>query len=176
MPSVEIIPLPFRDRRRRRTPWRWLRDMALAFERRHAGRRHETSAPQSSGHEAGAGGMAVFRTDAAQHGSAVLPFPISGEAVLVRLAHVLRDRIGSAGSDGDRLLLTISRGPRCRLTIDDSAYVEFWHDKPSFHVAIEAAPDTTVSLTTDDFDIVVGCIAHYLVEKLAVQAILEVAS
>ncbi|WP_407178612.1 hypothetical protein [Bradyrhizobium sp. STM 3562] len=96
--------------------------------------------------------------------------------MLVRLAHTLRSRLGDADLDGDPLLLTIARGAQARLTIDQAAYVEFCREWPGFHVAIEAAPSTTVSLRTADFDIVVGFVLHYLGEKLGTSARLEAAS
>ena len=178
MRTAEIMQLPPHGRARRRTLWSWLRDVALAFDRRSAGQRREYGAPEAPlGLDFGEPDIAASQPHAVERGgTAVLPFPIRGEAVLARLAHVLRGRIGETGPDGDPLLLTISRGSQCRLTIDGAAYVEFCHDRSGFHVEVEATPDTTVSLRTTDFDIVVGFVMHYVGEKLGGPAMLEAAS
>ncbi|WP_245286396.1 hypothetical protein [Bradyrhizobium sp. ARR65] len=169
MPTAEIMQLPLHSRAPRRTLWSRLREIVLAFGTTCVGRRNEYAASAAFGHSA--------QSDTPERcGTAVLPFPIRGEAVLVRLAHTLRSRFGDADQDGDPLLLTIARGAQCRLTIDQAAYVEFCREWPGFHVAIEAAPSTTVSLKTADFDIVVGFVLHYLGEKLGTPAMLEAAS
>ena len=97
----------------------------------------------------------------------VLPFPIRGEALLVRLAELLRNRFERGEYSGTRPLFLITRTPRSRLIIDRAAYVEINDEYgPIFVVAVEAAPDTTVSIETADLDVVVGFIMHYLADKL----------
>jgi hypothetical protein len=110
----------------------------------------------------------------------LLQFPLRGEALLVKLADLLRKRIGnSAASRGpgrDPLLLTMSRCSGARLSIDRTAYVEFIANRSSYHVAIAAAPDTTVTLDTTDFDTLVKFVLQYVTERVSDPATLEVAS
>jgi hypothetical protein len=108
--------------------------------------------------------------------SVVLRFPIHGEALLVRLADLLRSRFADRGPERDPLLLIISRGLRSRLSIDRMAYVEFHKDRAEFRVAIEASPQTKVILETADFDAVVDFVGQYISARLAAPRALEVAS
>ena len=116
---------------------------------------------------------------AAQHGM-LLQFPLHGEALLVKLAELLRRRMAkpaaSRAPECDPLLLTVSRCPRSRLSIDRCTYVEFDADRCAYHVAIEAAPDTTVTLDTTDFDAVVNFLVQYIAERPSAAATLDVAS
>jgi len=110
----------------------------------------------------------------------VLQFPLRGEALLVRLADLLRRRIASRVvsrvPERDPLLLTMSRCPGSRLSIDRCAYVEFNADQSAFLVVIEAAPDTRITLDTTDFDATVNFVVQYIAERLSTAATLEVAS
>jgi hypothetical protein len=110
----------------------------------------------------------------------LLQFPLRGEALLVRLADLLRKRIAnsvaSRGPERDPLLLTMSRCSGARLSIDRTAYVEFIANRSSYHVAIEAAPDTTVTLDTTDFDTLVKFVVQYVTERLSEPTTPEVAS
>jgi hypothetical protein len=109
------------------------------------------------------------------HG-ALLQFPIHGEALLVRLADVLRSRVVDRSCERDPLLLKMSRCPGSRLSIDRAAYVEFHTERSAYHVAIEAAPDTKVTLETTDFDTLVRFVMQYLTERRSEATTLEVAS
>jgi len=53
----------------------------------------------------------------------LLPFPIRGEALLVKLADLLRERVATHRFERDPLLLKISRCPGSRLSLDRFAYV-----------------------------------------------------
>jgi hypothetical protein len=106
----------------------------------------------------------------------LLCFPIHGEALLVKLADLLRKRIADRGPRPEPLLLMMSRCPGSRLSIDRTAYVEFDADRCAYHVAIEAAPDTKVTLETTDFDTVVKFVVQYVTERFSGPAALEVAS
>jgi hypothetical protein len=108
----------------------------------------------------------------------VLPFPLQGEALLVTLAHVLRERFGGEGPDCDPSLFTISRGASCRLMIGRAAYVEFHKDKSKvpFRVAVEAEPDTIVSVQTSDFNTVIRIVVHYVRHELRGSTKFEAAS
>jgi hypothetical protein len=117
----------------------------------------------------------IARHDHAQSG-VLLQFPVRGEALLVRLADLLRSRIADRGLDQDSLLLLISRCPGSRLSIDRSAYVEFLADRCVYCVAIEAQPDTKITLETTDFDTVVKFVVQYIAERLSEKVFLEVAS
>jgi hypothetical protein len=96
--------------------------------------------------------------------AAVLHFPIRGEALLARLAELLRDRLPSGAERGDPFLLTLSRGQRPRLSIDRAAYVEFHAEHASFHLIVDAGPDSRVTLETTDFDTLVKFVVQYLAD------------
>jgi hypothetical protein len=117
----------------------------------------------------------VERDDAAPS-AVILPFPVRGEALLVKLADQLRSRFADGELERDLLLLTMSRCPESRLSIDHDAYVEFHADESVYHVAIETVPDTRIMLDTTDFDTVVNFVAHYLAGRLPASAGLEALS
>jgi hypothetical protein len=122
----------------------------------------------------------VQPSDAAQLDHAttatLLPFPIHGEALLVKLAELLRNRVTQLAASGSPFNLTISRAARSRLLIDDSSYVEFHPRCSAYHVVVEAAPATTVTIVTTDFDTLVQFVVQYVEGRLAEHAALEVAS
>jgi hypothetical protein len=106
----------------------------------------------------------------------LLQFPVRGEALLVRLAELLRSRVADRKLECDPLILRISRCPEYRLSIDRSAYVEFLGDRCVYCVAIEAQPDTRVTVETTDFDTVVNFVVQYVAARLSEKVLLEVAS
>jgi hypothetical protein len=106
----------------------------------------------------------------------VLQFPIRGEALLVKLAELLRGRLGERKTQHDPLLLSVSRAPGSRLSIDQSAYVEFYSNCSTYHVVVEAEPNTTVTLDTTDFDTLVQFVVQYVNGRLSEPATLEAAS
>jgi hypothetical protein len=108
--------------------------------------------------------------------AAILYFPLRGEALLARLADRLRDKLASDASGRDPFLLTLSRGQRPCLSIDRSAYVEFHAERASFHIVIDAAPDSRVTLETTDFDTVLKFGVRYLAEGCRDHEPCEVAS
>ena len=118
----------------------------------------------------------VVRQDHAAESGILLQFPVRGEALLVRLADLLRSRIADRRLERDPLLLRISRCPGSRLSIDRSAYVEFLADRCMYCVAIEAQPDTRVTVETTDFDTVVNFVVQYVAERLSEKVFLEAAS
>jgi hypothetical protein len=109
-------------------------------------------------------------------GAIVLPFPIHGEALLVRLAELLRDRVGNRCSVREPFLFAISRQPWSRLTIDRMSYVEFAVGRAEFRLAIEVAPNTSITITTFDFDALVEFAVQYVSARLADARALEMAS
>jgi hypothetical protein len=107
----------------------------------------------------------------------LLPFPIHGEALLVRLAEQLRNNVANRVPEHDPLLLGVSRRRPCScLTIDRSAYVDFDASSASYRVVIATAPDTTITAETTDFDIVVKFVAQYVGNRLSDGVIAETAS
>jgi hypothetical protein len=172
--------------------WSWLRGASWPIHRAtddHRGFSSGVIAQQSSvrtatGHEPDA----VLPAAVSQVGGlerpaqsgVILPFPLHGEALLVKLADTLRSRMAinptSRGTERDPLLLTMSRCPGSRLSIDARANVEFDAGLSVYRMTIEAAPDTTVTLNTSDFDTLVNFIVQYIAERLAAPATLEVAS
>jgi hypothetical protein len=116
------------------------------------------------------------RRDLAGQRAILLPFPLRGEALLVQLAGQLRARMADHRLDRDPLILLVTRCPGSRLSIDRAAYVEFLDDRGTYCVAIEAEPDTKVTLETTDFDTVVRFVVQYVAERMSEPAALEVAS
>jgi hypothetical protein len=108
--------------------------------------------------------------DRADDGCVVLRFPLRGEALLARLAEVLRMRVTDGGPERDPLLLTLSRFPGARLAIDRIANVEFQADRSAYCVTIEAAADTKVTLDTTDFATTVNFIAQYVAGRTSAPA------
>jgi hypothetical protein len=106
----------------------------------------------------------------------VLPFPLRGEALLVRLAELLRRRVEELVPRSERLTLTLSHHPALRLSIDESAFVEFDTRSGEFNLVIEAPSGTRMIIQTTDFDAVVKFVLQYVVEKLSDDAVLEAAS
>ncbi|WP_245311119.1 hypothetical protein [Bradyrhizobium valentinum] len=120
--------------------------------------------------------LPLTRHDHAAQSGVLLQFPVRGEALLVRLADLLRSRIADRGLERDPLFLLISRCPGSRLSIDRTAYVEFLADRCVYCVAIEAQPDTRVTVETTDFDTVVKLVVQYVAERLSEKVFLEAAS
>jgi hypothetical protein len=172
-----------------RTLWSWLRNASRPIDRESNERRVPSAGPKTqlpSGPTPGNAKseprvvlQAVANGQVTQSGI-LLQFPLRGEALLVKLADLLRKRIAnsvaSRGPERDPLLLTMSHCSGARLSIDRTAYVEFIANRSSYHVAIEAAPDTTVTLDTTDFDTLVKFVLQYVTERLSEPANLEVAS
>ncbi|WP_244499725.1 hypothetical protein [Tardiphaga robiniae] len=111
-----------------------------------------------------------------QESGTVLQFPLRGEALLVRLAELLRRRVAELVPQFDRLLLTLSRHPLLRLSIDESAYIEFDTQSTEFDLVIEAPSGTRMIIQTTDFDAVVKFVLQYVVEKLSDETVLEAAA
>ena len=108
-------------------------------------------------------------------GATVLLFPIHGEALLVRLAEVLRRRVDDMKLGCDPLLLQIARSSRTRLSIDPTAYVEFMPECAEFRAVLEAQHGIRVILETADFDALVDFVVPYVGLRLA-ECDLEAAS
>jgi hypothetical protein len=165
MYNVVIMPRSSRSRAGRWRLWSWLRDLAHAIEASMGATTDAVVSSHSVETEAGEAAVALHGNDAGARGAAVLPFPIRGEALLMKLTRVLEDRFAPEGPQRDPLLLAISPGTRTRLMIDRKAYVEFDQQEQLFHVTVEAIPETRVSLQTADFDIVVSVVLHYIGER-----------
>jgi hypothetical protein len=151
----------------RRTLWSWLRDTVLTVDR------DAVPPPPCAARPLEAGAPSHGETD---EGAAILSFPIRGEALLVKLASSLRERLDVRGTGTSPLVLAITRGRHARLTIDDAAHVEFHSARGTYHAVIEAAGDTTVTLDTTDFDTLVRFVMQYMADRLADTATLEAAS
>lgn len=106
----------------------------------------------------------------------VLHFPIRGEALLVKLADLLRKHVANCAPERDPLLLVMSRCPGSRLSIDRIAYIDFLADRCTYHVVIEAAPDARITLDTTDFDTVVNFVVQYITGRNAEPVALEAVS
>jgi hypothetical protein len=145
------------------TLWAWLRRAASRMPTRSASR-HD--APLSSAAE----------VSVTEPSGVVLPFPLRGEALLVQLAELLRRRVEELVPNSERLTLTLSHHPLLRLSIDESAYIEFDTARAEFNLVIEAPSGTRMIIQTADFDAVVKFVLQYIVEKMSDDAVLEAAS
>jgi hypothetical protein len=101
--------------------------------------------------------------DATDESGVLLPFPIRGEALLVKLADLLRERIGLDDDVAAPFLLTMSRCPRPRLSIDTTAYVEYHVERATYCLSIDALPDSRLTLETTDFDTLVRFVVDYII-------------
>jgi hypothetical protein len=97
--------------------------------------------------------------------TAVLRFPIRGEALLVNLANTLRDRVVGGGQAADPFLMTMSRQSRPRLSLDRDAYVEFHAEDETFRLRIDAVPASRLTLETTEFTTLVKFVLQYLDER-----------
>ncbi len=119
--------------------------------------------------------LKVVRNDTVP-GAVLLPFPIRGEALLVKLAELLRARIATVALSPNVFLLTMSRAPRSCLAIDHASYIAFDAERAAFHVVLEARPDTTITLDTTNFDTLVQFVVEYVNGRISEFRTLEVAS
>ncbi|WP_024578846.1 MULTISPECIES: hypothetical protein [Bradyrhizobium] len=154
-------PFPLTERRTLRS---WLSDVMRSFDPGGDAADLEPVAPASL--PAGSGVGLPSSELGEQTRGEVLPFPVHGEALLVKLADVLRRHVARRQPADDVLLLTISRSPWVRLSIDAAAYVDYLSEIGTFQAAIEAGPDTKVILKTTDFDALASFVTQYVNEKL----------
>lgn len=112
---------------------------------------------------------------AALEQATILPFPVRGEALLVKLAEVLRRRVSELGRT-EGLLPTLSHGPDLLLWIGDDAHVEFDARRSEYDLTIAAPGGTRMIIQTADFDVLVTYVLQYVVERLSDENRLEVAS
>jgi hypothetical protein len=163
--------------------WSWLRGASWLIHRDASGVTAQPSSVRTTPEREPAAvspGAEIIGLVPAAQGGVILQFPLHGEALLVKLADTLRSRIAVSpvrrGTERDPLLLTMSRCPGSRLSIDARANVEFDAGLSLYCMTIEAAPDTTVTLNTTDFDTLVNFVVQYIAERFSTPATLEVAS
>ncbi len=118
----------------------------------------------------------VLVSEGRARSAVLLPFPIHGEALLVKLAEQLRRNCATRTLNHDPLLLTVSPRPRSRLTIDRDAYVEFDASCATYRAVVEADTETRITVETTDFDTTVQFVAQYVASRLADAVIMEAAS
>ncbi|WP_426425301.1 hypothetical protein [Bradyrhizobium genosp. A] len=111
---------------------------------------------------------------ASAEGGVILPFPICGEAVLLKLAEVLRKVFSGRDLAGDPPLLILERSPEPRLWIDRTAHVEFHPGRREYRAIIETSPDTRIIVETFDFDALIDFVLQYVIARLVGHAALEV--
>lgn len=171
---TQTSPLPFRQRR---TLWSWLSSVMRWIDRHGDVVDGGTEpAPIRIGESTTPRAIPV-QPDLSQQQrrGEILPFPVHGEALLVKLAEVLRRRVAGRQPDHNPLWLTISRTPRVRLSIDGSAYVDYLSELSLYQAAIEAGPETKVILNTTDFDALANFVMQYVDERLVEPAPTEAA-
>lgn len=159
----------------RRTLWSRLRDAVSSFDHGGGGRGAMSVRPVPAESAAVADVEVAQRDLDGQMNGAILRFPIHSEALLVKLADVVRSRIADGGPERNHLLLLLSRGPISRLWIDGVAYVEFRSDRSTYHFAVEADVETTVTLETTDFDTLVRFVMEYVAGRSSEPTVQEAA-
>lgn len=161
-----------------RTMWSWLRGTLALSGRtvRDAQARPAAASVRSLAVRPSTAGAQDSTRTATRGTAEVLHFPIHGEALLVRLADLLRMRVVNRGLERDPLLLLISRCPAPRLSIDRMAHIDFLADRSTYHFVIEAAPDAKVTLDTTDFDTVVKFVVQYVTDRISGSVGLEATS
>lgn len=156
-------PFPLTERRTLRS---WLSDVMRSFDPGCDAADQEPGVPAPPSLPVGSGAGSCSPERGEQTRGEVLPFPLHGEALLVKLAEVLRRHVERRQPADDVLRLTISRSPWLRLSIDAAAYVDYLSEIGTFQAAIEAGPDTKVILKTTDFDALASFVTQYVNEKL----------
>jgi hypothetical protein len=147
-----------------RTLWSWLRRATPAAE----------LTPSMDGCEVVDDQRAAI--EAAPAGGIILPFPVRGDALLVKLAEVLRRRIAVPGTSGDGRLPVLSHEPELRLWIDDDAHVVFDARRSEFDLTIETPGGARMIIQTADFDVLVTYVVQYVADRLSGDHAVEVAS
>jgi hypothetical protein len=131
-----------------------------------------SAAASAASHKEGLTGA----TNHSQATAMVLPFPIRGEAVLVKLAAHLKGVVEKQQLRRSPFLFAITHTPHARLLIDEMAYAEFDVARGEYRVQVLVTGDTRVTAETSDFDVMVDFIAQYMRERLVETSALEVAS
>jgi hypothetical protein len=112
----------------------------------------------------------------AEQGAVLLPFPVHGEALMVRLAELLRERVADRNPVQEPFLLTMSPRRASRLAIDHRSSVEFVGSRSEFRFEVDVSPTTNIVIRTHDFDALVEFIVEYVSARLAEPPSLEAAS
>ncbi len=93
----------------------------------------------------------------------VVPFPLNGRGVLLKLARELGDAAEAGVADvDDPVLLTLARGDNQRLLIDSTAYMEIGQEPLPYRVVLGDAFTTRITLETADVTEARGFISQYL--------------
>lgn len=96
-------------------------------------------------------------------GAAVLPFPMTGRGLLLRLAQDLGHLVGKDDAEaGDPVLLALAPGSQQRLTIDSTAYVDVREGILPYRVVLGDEFATRITLETTDVAEVHSFISQYL--------------
>jgi hypothetical protein len=96
----------------------------------------------------------------------VLAFPIRGDALLVKLAEILKARISEKPEQSHRFRLSLVRAPRLRLVIDEAAHIEFDVVRSAFTMVVDVEYGTELTLDTAEFDTLVRFVVQYVRDKL----------
>jgi hypothetical protein len=106
----------------------------------------------------------------------LLPFPIRGEALLVKLAAHLKSVVERDRLHQSPFLFAMTHVPHARLLIDEMAHAEFDVARGEYRIQVLVSPDTRVTAETSDFDVMVDFIAQYMRERQVETSALGVAS
>ncbi|WP_245334959.1 hypothetical protein [Bradyrhizobium mercantei] len=170
---TQPAPFPLTERRTLRS---WLSGMMRSFDPGcDAADRERAVSVQPGSILAGFGSGLSEPEPREQARGEVVAFPVHGEALLVKLADVLRRHVAGRQPAENPLRLTISRCPGTRLAIDAAAHVDYLSESETFQAAIEAGPDTWVILKTTDFDALTSFVTQYVNDRLTNRASMEAA-
>jgi hypothetical protein len=100
-------------------------------------------------------------------GGQLVAFPVRSDALLVKLADLLRSRIAARSPRHDLFLLALSREPWSRLRIDQASYVEVEPGRAVYRLNVELAPVTSLIIETTEFDQIVRFVIEYVNDRLA---------
>jgi hypothetical protein len=107
-----------------------------------------------------------FQTTIGRTSAVVLPFPLYGEALLVKLADQLRAKIAGSAMAAS-FDLRVMRQPNSCLAIDGAASVEFRTESSLYLLTIEFVDDTRIKVESSDFDTIVKFVAQYVADRLS---------
>jgi hypothetical protein len=108
--------------------------------------------------------------------SVLLPSPIPGKALLVKLAPVLPNHVADPQPNRDPLLLTILRCPPLCLSVDRAVNVEFRDESSAYPIAVDISLSRRVSVEAADFEAPVEFIAQYVATQVGEHLALAVSS
>jgi hypothetical protein len=124
-------------------------------------------------HEQGNRFLQMFRRNRAPaasvvagSGGIVISFPDTARLRLERFARELRQGFDRCGG-GNLFVLNVTAGPRPRLWIDQTAFVECDIEAGAYQAVVDHGHDTRVTLDTSDFTSIERFVRLYIVGRIS---------